>query len=369
MNAKKPVTYWDYLKIDDLLALQTGTEEDSISPDELNFIVVHQVDELWFKLSIVELKEMIKILGATNVVESKIPLLVSKLDRLILLMKLCSTQFELMETMSPKAFMEFREKLGTASGFQSWQLRQLEFIIGLEEEQLVNLGSKTALQHLRNARSSLPGGEQMWQKIQEVLDGDTLKDVFHNWLYRTPIQGSTPNDPDDRLVVQRYLDAYLQAVNKQLKTQAYGLIEAEVGSKEGIEAQFKQTAAQAKEFLMATDVAEDNREKMKRIRVAILFIESNSKLPLLAWPRTVLEKVSEYESAMVIFRHRHARMVERMIGRRIGTGGSSGVDYLDNTTKYRIFTNLWTVRTILLPNHALPPVENMDFYEFESNEN
>ena len=68
----------------------------------------------------------------------------------------------------------------------------------------------------------------------------------------------------------------------------------------------------------------------------------------------------------MLWRTRHARMVERVIGRRVGTGGSSGVDYLDATTRYRIFTELWTVRTILLPREHLPPLTHPEFYGFAS---
>ncbi len=67
---------------------------------------------------------------------------------------------------------------------------------------------------------------------------------------------------------------------------------------------------------------------------------------------------------MLLFRSHHARMVERMIGRRMGTGGSSGVDYLDATLKYRIFVDLWSVRTLLVKRDALPDVKNSEFYGF-----
>ena len=68
----------------------------------------------------------------------------------------------------------------------------------------------------------------------------------------------------------------------------------------------------------------------------------------------------------MLFRNSHARMVERMIGRRMGTGGSSGVDYLDATLKYRIFVDLWTVRTILVRRDLLPDVTLPSYYEFNS---
>ena len=87
-------------------------------------------------------------------------------------------------------------------------------------------------------------------------------------------------------------------------------------------------------------------DRRSRIRAAVLFIESYRELPLLAWPRKVLDALVEFEQALVIFRQRHARMVERVIGRRTGTGGSAGVDYLDQTAlRYRVFQDLWAVRT------------------------
>jgi tryptophan 2,3-dioxygenase len=117
--------------------------------------------------------------------------------------------------------------------------------------------------------------------------------------------------------------------------------------------------------LDAEDVAEPERKQVARVRAAALFIESYRELPLLAWPREVLEALVALEQAFVVFRQRHARMVERVIGRRTGTGGSAGVDYLDQTAlRYRIFRDLWAVRTILLPASALPPLERTDYYGF-----
>jgi tryptophan 2,3-dioxygenase len=78
----------------------------------------------------------------------------------------------------------------------------------------------------------------------------------------------------------------------------------------------------------------------------------------------LLDTVVELEEQLVLFRHRHARMVERVIGRRVGTGGSSGVDYLDRTTKARIFGDLWAVRTLLMPKDRLPPLTSRAFYGF-----
>ena len=101
------------------------------------------------------------------------------------------------------------------------------------------------------------------------------------------------------------------------------------------------------------------------VRAALVFLESYRELPLLAWPREVLAALLEVEQGFVIFRQRHARMVERVIGRRTGTGGSAGVEYLDKTAvEYRIFKDIWAVRTVLLPVEDVPPLRDPAFYGF-----
>ena len=95
--------------------------------------------------------------------------------------------------------------------------------------------------------------------------------------------------------------------------------------------------------------------------------ETHRELPLLTWPREVIDALVELEQLFVIFRQRHARMVERMIGRRTGTGGSAGVDYLDHTAlKYRVFRDLWAVRSLQVRKEALPRLANAGFYEFRN---
>jgi tryptophan 2,3-dioxygenase len=99
----------------------------------------------------------------------------------------------------------------------------------------------------------------------------------------------------------------------------------------------------------------------------MVFIETYRELPLLAWPREVLDGLVEVEQLFVVWRQRHARMVERVIGRRTGTGGSAGVDYLDQTAlRYRVFRDLWAVRTLQIPLDAAPALANAAFYDFRN---
>ena len=136
------------------------------------------------------------------------------------------------------------------------------------------------------------------------------------------------------------------------------------GDPKSVKERMASQLADARKFLNADDVAPDNAQRMRRVRAALLFIENYRTLPLMAWPRTLIDAMVEFEEKMVLYRFRHARMVERIIGRRTGTGGSAGVDYLDKTTKYRVFTELWAVRTLLLPTSALPPIKNPSYYGF-----
>ncbi|MFP6685991.1 MAG: tryptophan 2,3-dioxygenase family protein, partial [Polyangiaceae bacterium] len=133
-----------------------------------------------------------------------------------------------------------------------------------------------------------------------------------------------------------------------------------------LEQRYARDIDQAAAFLRAEDIEDEGeRRHRKHVRAALVFIESHRELPRLAWPREVLDTTLNLEQAFIIWRQRHARMVERMIGRRTGTGGSGGVDYLDQTAlKYRVFEDLWSVRTILLRRELVPELENAADYRF-----
>ena len=126
------VIYWDYLNIPKLLELQGGVENDekAISEDEMSFIIVHQVFELWFKLVLKEIRLATKKMSQESVEEDVIPLVVHHIERINVIMRSAVKHFDLMETLIPQDFLMFREKLGTASGFQSFQMREMESLMG-----------------------------------------------------------------------------------------------------------------------------------------------------------------------------------------------------------------------------------------------
>ncbi len=365
MTSSHAITYWDYLHLDELLSLQRGLDADDadISEDELHFIVVHQAFELWFKLILRELRLSRDKMAAPFVEEETIPYVVHHLRRVVEIFRLASEQFRVMETLTPQDFLAFRDKLGTASGFQSLQMREIEAMMGLQEQERLGFGHADPAAAVQAVAQQSPYGANMLYRLQQARQDVSLRQALHAWLYRTPIQGSRPCDDNDAEVVQTFLGGYFNALQQQQAAQVDQLI-ADGGERSALEGRFEASLNMARAFLAGEDVAASERVSICRIRAALLFIESYRDLPLLAWPRLLIDTVVETEELFILWRTRHARMVERVIGRRVGTGGSSGVDYLDETTKYRIFPEFWAVRTLLLPRAALPSLQHAGLYHF-----
>jgi tryptophan 2,3-dioxygenase len=359
------ITYWDYLQLDQFLRLQSGLEQDDdqLLADELHFIVVHQVFELWFKLILRELYLARDRMAAPRVREETIPYVVHHLRRVNAIFRLAVEQFSVVETLTPQDFLAFRSKLGTASGFQSLQMREIEALMGLRDEQRVAFGHLDPLLPLEQAAHRTAAVATALERVHQARQGITLRTALYAWLYRTPIHGSHPGDAGDTEIVDTFLQEYVDALVAQQTMQIEHLLAAG-GDAAAVREQFAGIRRTAQEFLFAADAPAEEQPRLRRIRAGIVFIESYRDLPLLAWPRLLIDTVVEMEELFVLWRTRHARMVERLIGRRVGTGGSSGVDYLDETTRYRIFTELWAVRTLLVPRSAVPPLRHPEVYTF-----
>jgi tryptophan 2,3-dioxygenase len=364
----KPTPYWEYIRVEQLLSLQAGTAKDEteLSNDEVLFIVVHQIDELWFKLVLREMVTVRDLFARELVPEQALAAAVRGVRRMETIVRQLADHFALMETMTTRDYLDFRDKLSAASGFQSAQMREIEILMGLAETERVPLGHQGSyLTALREHDGSESGALRSVQA--RLRDEPSLRDAILEWIYRTPIQGSEPSDPGDPVNVQAFIAAYLA---KHATAVERGLALARAQSLPAtdmrrLEERARVEVAYARSYLLAEETPEEARRRASRIRAALVFIESYRELPLLAWPREVLDGLTSFEQAFVIFRQRHARMVERMIGRRTGTGGSTGVDYLDSTAlKYRVFRELWAVRTVLVGAQDLPELEHPELYGF-----
>ena len=363
----RPTAYWEYINVEALLGLQSGlaSSDDALSNDELMFIVVHQIDELWFKLVLRELATARDFFAQEYVPDTALAAAVRGLDRTTEILRQLADHFRLMESMTTRDYLEFRDKLYPASGFQSAQLREMEILLGLDQDERIPLGHESYMAALRRHDG---GDSPALRRVEARLrDTPSLHDAVSDWLYRTPIEGSLPHHEDDADRVCSFVERYLEALGHELgelaeRAAGFALTEPD---QDRIRARYEKEVAGARAHLLAADVAPDERPRRMRTRAAILFIESYREHPLLAWPRTVIDSIVALEQAFVVFRQRHARMVERIIGRRTGTGGSAGVDYLDRTAlAYRIFRELWATRTLLVRKAALPEIEGAETYAF-----
>lgn len=164
------VTYSNYLAVDELLALQRPRSEGP-EHDEMLFIVIHQVYELWFKQVLHELDHVIKLLDARDPYRAQ-----HSLKRVLTILKVLVAQLDILETMTPLEFQSFRARLEAASGFQSDQFRQLEFVMG-------NKSQKSVERFAEGTRARVA--------LAARFDQPTLWDAF--LLYLSRVGHAVPN--------------------------------------------------------------------------------------------------------------------------------------------------------------------------------
>jgi tryptophan 2,3-dioxygenase len=366
-GAARPTSYWDYIRVEELLGLQSGVaaSEAELGDDEVRFIVVHQIDELWFKVVLRELTAARNLFARPRVPEDALAGAVLALRRVTICFELAAQHFRLMETMRTQDYLTFRDKLNPASGFQSAQMREIELLLGLPDEERIPLGNEASYLEALKSHDGTPS-PALLRVQRRRADAPTLKAAVDAWLHRTPIDGSCPGEAGDEAVVQRFVERFLAGHEELCRRAIEHIVAVQAltpSDEERLRARYRGQLQGARRHLLAEDVPADRQAFVRRLRAAILFVDSNRTLPLLSWPGQIIDGLIESEQAMLAFRQRHARMVERVIGRRVGTGGSDGVAYLDNTAlKYRVFTEIWAARTLLLPPDLSPAVADRHWY-------
>ncbi len=366
VTEQKPTTYWDYIQIEELTALQSGLaeSEDEISNDEVLFITVHQVFELWFKLILRELRTARDLFRKEPVAEQELSGAARSLERVTTILRRCTDHFEVVETLTTRDYLAFRNKLFPANGFQSRQLRQIEIVMGLADEDRIPFGSERGFLAALKEPDGTPS-TSMQKVCNTQAEGASFREAIDEWLYRTPIDGVSLEDPDSAASLDRFLSKFLDAYDSEsASSRSIALANAKGSADaERIEELYSDERASVRAFFSPSESKGGARRR--RIRAAALFVETYRELPLLAWPREILDSLVELEQQFVVFRQRHARMAERVIGRRAGTGGTSGVAYLDKTAlKYRIFRDLWAIRTLQIRREAAPELDKPEYYGF-----
>ncbi len=359
MSKFPPIYYSDYLQLDSLLNSQKPKSDEYgyKAHDEMLFIIVHQAYELWFKQILHEIDSVNGMFRDDVVDEKSIGIAVSRLGRVTEIQKLLIEQLRVLETMTPLDFLEFRDFLIPASGFQSFQFRLIENKLGLSDEKRIQYNNIDYLNTLE---------EQHRKLILETVKNPSLFELVEKWLERTPFLNSQNFN---------FWQSYKQAVEKMLEHDTKIIMENKTFTEKKREFQLKNIELNRENFEALFDEAKHN-ELVKEGRMhlsnksmlAAIFINLYRDEPILHLPFMFLNKLIEMDELFTEWRYRHALMVHRMIGAKIGTGGSSGHQYLMETVdKHRIFTDLFNLPTYLIPRLELPKlpeelIKELSFY-------
>ena len=341
-----PLYYPDYLQLDRLLDCQhlESADHGEVAHDEMLFIITHQAYELWFKQILWELDAVRALFKHVAVAEKAVGRAVSHLIRIVEIQRVIIGQIDVLETMTPLDFLDFRDFLIPASGFQSLQFRLLENKLGIRPEQRLSI-DKTPYEarFAERDRGALKTSEQE----------PSLFNLLDDWLGRTPFL---------QLGTFDFWDEYRQAVDVMLGNDRRLIEQNPMFTPEKRAKQLKMLTDTEAQFDALFDRAtyESLREAgsfrlSHQALQAALLINLYRDEPILHLPFRLLSLLMDIDENFTKWRYRHALMVLRMIGRKIGTGGSSGHDYLRQTAEeHRVFTDLFSLSTFFIPRSSLP---------------
>ena len=345
------IHYHEYLQLDGVLGSQkmrSAQLESSPAHDEMLFIVTHQVYELWFKQIIHELESVMDMFSKQNVDERNVGVAVSRLNRVTEIQKLLIQQIRVMETMTPLDFLDFRSYLFPASGFQSFQFRKIECLLGLPAKQRLTYNNKPYTSVFK---------EEQQEELNSLEQSGTMFSALEAWLERTPFLkfGDFNFMKHYRHAVEQMLEeeqaairasAYLDEEEKEMRLRMLG----------GTDTYFQSVL----NLKVHQQMLEEGRIRLSyKATIAALLINLYRDEPILHLPFQLLTTLIDIDEMMTTWRYRHAQMVLRMLGRKIGTGGSSGHEYLSATAaKHSIFTDLHNISTLLIPRSKLPELPN-----------
>ena len=342
------IHYHDYLQLDTILGaqhLRSAELEEKPAHEELLFIIVHQVYELWFKQIGHEVQSVIDMFKVGNVDERSIGTAVARLNRVVEIQKLLIQQILVLETMTALDFLDFRNYLFPASGFQSFQFRKVETMLGLPEKDRITYNNKHYASDF--------GAVQQTELEHIIASKNTLFGVVEEWLERTPFL-----DFGDF----NFLAHYRKAVGKMLDKEQAAIRSTQYLGEQEKEMRLRMLGSTDTYFQSVLDptvhsqLLEEGKLRLSyHATVAALFINLYRDEPILHQPFNLLRVLIDIDELFTSWRYRHAQMVLRMLGRKIGTGGSSGHDYLHATAvKHHIFTDLHNISTLLIPRSELP---------------
>lgn len=326
------MNYHDYLQLDKILNAQFPESNKQKLPahDEMLFIIIHQTYELWFKQLHHETDSIATIMKkpALNDNSPELQTVVHRLNRIVTIFRVLVHQIDVMETMTPMDFLDFRDMLRPASGFQSWQFKELEAKLGLKFQH--RHGQEHYISQLRAEHVGI---------IKKAETDKSLLDLVNDWLERMPMAPSlSSKDEVSNSFWTDYRSLYINS-----------LADAEKDNSQAFDLIFFDSVNQQN--------PEENQQRSLSAKAcrAALFIMLYRGYPILQLPFQLLNGLLEIDEQLSNWRYRHMNMVHRMIGTRIGTGGSSGKNYLKAAAdKHYIFREVAQLNSFLIERRKLP---------------
>lgn len=335
-----PLYYADYLALPKILGAQQpeSRKHGQEAHDEMLFIITHQTYELWFKEILHELKSVLELFSSVPVDEKIIGVIVARLGRILAIQKLLNQQIGILETMTPLDFLDFRDYLIPASGFQSVQFREIELRLGLGV-------------HVKPFFGRLKAEDRYY--LEQVAQKISLFELLDAWLARMPFL-----EFDEF----KFWESYRHAVVSMLEADRASILNNPWLSNSEKKEQLNELKSTRHSFdcLFEPEAFQALQEQglfhlSQSSILAALFINLYRDEPILHLPFRLLTHLMDIDEQLAVWRSSHALMTQRMLGGKIGTGGTSGQEYLKETVdKKRIFKDLFNLSTFLIPRSALP---------------
>ncbi len=346
MKIHKPVYYGDYLQLPKILNAQApeSAKHGNAAHDETLFIIIHQTYELWFKQILHELNSVREIMSKAFIPSTDLSVINSRLERVTTIQQILVDQIQIMETMTTLDFMEFRDFLVPASGFQSLQFRLVEATLGIKPQHRMEIEKQFFNSRLK---------EEDRKILAETENKISIFELLEAWLSRMPFSEFDGFD---------FWGAYSHAVDTMLEMD-FEIISNNPSLFEPMKSMelknlemTKQTFATLLDAHKYETLIQPGKIKLsQKAMLSAVFIYLYRDYPALQMPFKILNSLVEVDEKFTTWRYRHAIMVQRILGTKIGTGGSSGHEYLKSTTeRNRAFLDLFNLATFLIPKSMIP---------------
>ena len=337
--------YINYLALDKVLNAQNlvSKEKGEGAHEEMLFIIIHQTYELWFKQILHELNSAMILFKAHKIDESNIGVIVNRMGRINKIMTTLVGQVDVLETMTSLDFLDFRHHLSPASGFQSHQFRKLELVLGLKIEKRYQPGGCPYHAQFEGDKKT---------EILNLEDDESLFSLVEKWLERIPFLNLEDFD---------FIKKYETAVNNMLEKEITEIKLADL-TKADKALRIRMIDENRKYFERVLNknqhnkaIAEGETKLSYKATMSALLINLYRDHPILHLPYQFLRSLVELDHKISTWRFRHMQMVEKMLGQKIGTGGSEGQEYLKKTVdKHKLFTDLANISTLMISRSYLP---------------